>query len=66
MVEIQFHPIAIEDIKELYDYFSKFSLQYADSFVEGLIFIEDLLSFLLNLHYLYQKRVNMSLSLDQY
>ncbi|HDZ16670.1 hypothetical protein LCGC14_1121790 [marine sediment metagenome] len=36
MVEIQFHPIAQEDIKELYDYFSRFSLQYADSFVEGL------------------------------
>ena len=35
MVEIQFHPIAQEDIKELYDYFSRFSLQFADSFVEG-------------------------------
>lgn len=43
MVEIQFHPIAIDDIKELYDYFSKSSLQYADSFVEGLLNrIEDL------------------------
>jgi len=46
MVEIQFHPIAIEDIKDLYDYFSKSSLQYADSFVEGLFnHIEDLRSF---------------------
>jgi len=46
MVEIQFHPIAREDIKELYDYFSRFSLQYADSFVEGLFErIEDLKRF---------------------
>ncbi|TFG30147.1 MAG: type II toxin-antitoxin system RelE/ParE family toxin [Promethearchaeota archaeon] len=36
MVDIEFHPIAKEDIKELYDYFSRFSLQYADSFIEGL------------------------------
>ncbi len=46
MVEIQFHPIAQEDIKDLYDYFSRFSLQYADSFVEGLYErIEDLKRF---------------------
>ena len=46
MVEIQFHPIAIEDIKDLYGYFSKFSLQYADSFVEGLFnYIENLKRF---------------------
>jgi len=46
MVEIQFHPIAQEDIKELYEYFSRFSLQYADSFVEGLYErIEDLKRF---------------------
>ncbi len=46
MVEIQFHPIAQEDVKELYDYFSRFSLQYADSFVEGLYErIEDLKRF---------------------
>jgi len=46
MVEIQFHPLAIEDIKNLYDYFSKSSIQYADSFVEGLInHIEDLKRF---------------------
>jgi len=36
MVDIEFHPIAREDIKELYDYFSRYSLGYADSFVEGL------------------------------
>ena len=43
MVEINFHPIAKEDIKNLYDYFSQFSLQYADSFIEGLFdHIEDL------------------------
>ena len=36
MVDIEFHPITKEDIKELYDYFSRYSLEYADSFVEGL------------------------------
>lgn len=35
MVDIEFHPIAKEDIKELYDYLSRYSLEYADSFVEG-------------------------------
>jgi len=46
MVEIEFHPIAKEDIKDLYDYFSRYSLQYADSFVEGLYdCIEDLKRF---------------------
>ena len=46
MVEIQFHPIAQEDIKELYDYLTRFSLQYADSFIEGLYDrIEDLKRF---------------------
>ena len=46
MVEIEFHPIAKEDIKDLYDYFSRYSLQYADSFVEGLYDrIEDLKRF---------------------
>ena len=46
MVLIEFHPIAIEDIKELYDYFSRYSLEYADSFVEGLYDrIEDLKKF---------------------
>lgn len=46
MLEIQFHPIAQEDIKELYDYLTRFSLQYADSFIEGLYDrIEDLKRF---------------------
>ena len=36
MVDIEFHSIAKEDIRELYDYFSRYSLEYADSFVEGL------------------------------
>ena len=46
MVEIQFHPIAQEDIKELYDYLTRFSLQYANSFNEGLYDrIEDLKKF---------------------
>jgi len=36
MVDIEFHPIAKEDIRELYDYFSRYSLEYADSFIEGL------------------------------
>lgn len=46
MVDIEFHPIAKEDIKDLYDYFSHYSLEYADSFVEGLYNrIEDLKSF---------------------
>ncbi len=36
MVEIEFHPIAKDDIKDLYDYFSRYSIKYADSFVEGL------------------------------
>ncbi|MBA7687838.1 hypothetical protein ES703_96311 [subsurface metagenome] len=34
--EIVFHPIAQEDLKDLYDFFSRSSLQYADSFIEGL------------------------------
>lgn len=34
--EIIFHPIAQEDLKDLYDYFSRSSLQYADSFIEGI------------------------------
>lgn len=46
MLEIQFHPITQEDIKELYDYLTRFSLQYADSFIEGLYDrIEDLKRF---------------------
>jgi len=46
MLEIQFHPIAQEDIKELFDYLTRFSLQYADSFIEGLYDrIEDLKRF---------------------
>jgi len=46
MVEIQFHPIAQEDIKDLYKYLTRFSLQYADSFIEGLYDrIEDLKRF---------------------
>jgi len=46
MLEIEFHPIAKEDIKDLYDYLSRYSLQYADSFVEGLYDrIEDLKRF---------------------
>lgn len=46
MVDIEFHPLAKEDIKELYDYFSRYSLEYADSFVEGLYDrIEDLKRF---------------------
>lgn len=46
MVDIEFHPIAKEDIKELYDYFSRYSIEYADSFVEGLYdHIEDLKRF---------------------
>ncbi len=46
MVDIEFHPIAKEDIKELYDYISRYSLKYADSFIEGLFDrIEDLKNF---------------------
>ena len=46
MVVIEFHPVAIEDMKDLYDYFAKSSIQYADSFIEGLLnLIEDLKSF---------------------
>ena len=52
MVEIQFHPIAQEDIKELYDYLSRFSLQYANSFIEGLYDrIEDLKKWAINVNY---------------
>ncbi len=36
MIKIEFHPIAKEDLKDLYYYFSRYSLQYADSFIEGL------------------------------
>lgn len=36
MVDIQFHPIAREDIKEIFDYLSRDSIQYADSFIDGL------------------------------
>jgi len=46
MVDIVFHPIAKEDLKDLYNYLSHFSLQYADSFIEGLYDrIEDLKRF---------------------
>lgn len=43
MTEIEFQPIAKDDIKEIYDYFSKYSVEYADSFIYGLYdYIEDL------------------------
>jgi plasmid stabilization system protein ParE len=46
MVDIEFSPIAKEDIKEIYDYLSLYSLKYADSFVEGLFeYIENLKKF---------------------
>ncbi len=46
MVEINFHSIAQEDIKELYDYLARFSLHYADSFINRLYdYIENLKQF---------------------
>jgi len=35
--KIIFHPIAKEDLNDLYNYFSRSSLQYADSFIEKTI-----------------------------
>lgn len=34
--EIIFNPIAKEDLEDLYYYFSKYSIQYADSFLAEL------------------------------
>jgi len=45
-IKIIFHPIAKDDLKDIYDYFSRSSLQYADSFLGGLYEqIEDLKRF---------------------
>ncbi|MBN1803511.1 MAG: type II toxin-antitoxin system RelE/ParE family toxin [Candidatus Lokiarchaeota archaeon] len=37
MIEIRFHPIATEDMRDIYTYHAQFSLQYADSLIEGLL-----------------------------
>jgi len=45
-IKIIFHQIAKEDLENLYNYFSKYSQQYADSFLQGLFdFIKNLSSF---------------------
>ncbi len=44
--QILFHPIAKDDLKEIYEYYSRISLQYANSFLDDILDrIEDLKQF---------------------